>query len=80
MTRKPGKPRVRVTVEQVVSFVANHGIVTENEVAECLNISSGSARRKLDGGVERGVLLRDDYDAEGHPIRLKGDWRYCVAS
>lgn len=79
-TRKRGKARVSVSVETVISFVRSRGIVTEREVCEGLNISQASARGKLEAAVKyRKELVMDDYDAEGHAIRLREDWRYCAA-
>jgi DNA-binding IclR family transcriptional regulator len=58
----------RAAVEDCIEVVQRTGIADVTEVAEALGISVASARRKLDGAVHRGFLLRDEYDETGHAL------------
>lgn len=69
------KHHVRATVEQAVQVVERSVIASPTHVAEALGCSVSTARRKLDGGLARGVLIRDDYDADGQPLQAT-HWRY----
>jgi response regulator of citrate/malate metabolism len=76
MTRKPYV--MKSSVEKVVSYVATKLVVSVADVAEHFNISRATARRKLDGGVERGVLIRDEYSDGGKRLNFE-QWRYGIA-
>lgn len=74
------KRHVKVSTEEVIAYVCTSGAaMTVAEVAEGLGISTGTARRHLDGGVYRGELAFDDHDPEGYPANHL-DWRYCEAA
>lgn len=67
----------RTTTEEVVALVGQRGILSVEELALELDISTGSARRYADAGVARGQLIRDEYGPDGHPL-LHTEWRYTT--
>jgi DeoR/GlpR family transcriptional regulator of sugar metabolism len=73
------KPHRRLTVEQAVVIVERRGIVSVADVAAEADVSTATARRCLDGGVSRGVLIRDEYDADGRRLRHE-DWRFTTVA
>lgn len=73
------KHHVRASVAQAVAVVRMRGVASVEAVAAGLDISSASARRKLDAAVALGVLVCDDHDAAGHPLPHER-WRYTEAA
>lgn len=72
-------PAEILTVETAVEWCQRHGVTTPASLAQAWGVSVATARRKLDGGVYRQELVRDEYSSEG--IRLKHEWwRYCPQS
>lgn len=64
---KRRKHHVKADQEAIYVFVVETGIVTVSEAADRFDVSPASARRKLDGLVSQGRLIRDEYDDQGVP-------------
>jgi hypothetical protein len=71
MTDTQRKPRVELTVEAVVQYVWDTGIVNVTDVATVFDVAKSTARRKLDGGWLRGDLIRDKYGEDGYRLHFE---------
>lgn len=64
------KQHRQLSVEEVVQLAQESTApITVSSVAAHFDVSITTARRKLDGGMMRGLLLRDEYDEEGRKLR-----------
>jgi response regulator of citrate/malate metabolism len=75
-TYEQGRKQHRMSsVEDVIRYVQEKGVVTVTDVAAAFDISYTTARRNLDAGVARKELVMDTYSPEG--VRLPyTDYRY----
>jgi hypothetical protein len=74
----PGRSK-RADTETVIAYVHEVGIADVSDIARRFDMSTTSARNRLDAGVYRGELVRDEYDAAGDRLGHE-HWRYCPAA
>lgn len=72
------KQHVKVSAEAVIEYARRVGVTTIAQVAGNFQISTSTARRKLDAGVWRDELVRDEFDAQGVALHHTL-WRYARA-
>jgi len=66
------------SVEDIIDLVRGSRVpMTANEVATLLGCHWQTAHRKLEAGVHRHILIRDEYDEDG--VRQpQPEWRYIL--